>query len=44
MRVQEYGTVLNDYFFGRCRSAEGQRALKAFITKLANEASSRKSG
>jgi hypothetical protein len=42
--LREYGSVLTDYFFNRYGRAEGQRALDSFVTRLANEASSRKSG
>lgn len=42
--LREYGAVLTDYFFSRYGRAEGQRALDAYVTRLANEASSRKSG
>jgi hypothetical protein len=41
--LREYGTVLTDYFYSRYGRAEGQPALDAFVTKVANEASSRKS-
>ena len=42
--LREYGDVLTDYFFSRYGHTEGQRALDAYVTRLANEASSRKSG
>ncbi len=42
--LREYGTILTQYFTDRYGHADGQRALDAFVTRLANQASNRKSG
>lgn len=42
--LREYGSMLTQYFTDRYGEREGQRALDAYVTRLANEASTRKSG
>lgn len=41
--LREYGSMLTRYFKDRYGEREGQRALDAYVTRLANEASTRKS-